>query len=158
MNEADRAVARAAELREILEHHAYQYYVLDEPRIADAGYDALYRELQALEAERPDLRTPDSPTQRVGAAPLEKFAQVRHLEAMLSLANARDEDELLAWDGRNRRLLEGKGYDDAPLRYVVEPKIDGLAISLTYRDGLFVVGATRGDGEVGEDVTANLRT
>jgi len=158
VNEADRAVARAAELREILEHHAYQYYVLDEPRIADAGYDALYRELQALEAERPDLRTPDSPTQRVGAAPLEKFAQVRHLEAMLSLANARDEDELLAWDGRNRRLLEGKGYDDAPLRYVVEPKIDGLAISLTYRDGLFVVGATRGDGEVGEDVTANLRT
>ena len=158
MNDAERVAARAAELREILDHHAYVYYVLDQPEIDDAEYDALYRELQALEAERPDLRTLDSPTQRVGSAPLEKFAQVRHLEAMLSLANARDEDELLAWDQRNRRFLEGKGYDDAPLRYVVEPKIDGLAISLTYRDGLFAVGATRGNGEVGEDVTANLRT
>jgi len=158
VNDADRVVARAAELREILNHHAYLYYVLDQPRIDDAEYDALYRELQALEAEHPDLRTPDSPTQRVGSAPLQKFEQVRHLEAMLSLANARDEDELLAWDQRNRRFLEGKGYDDTPFRYVVEPKIDGLAISLTYRDGLFAVGATRGNGEVGEDVTANLRT
>ena len=158
MNDADRVVARAAELREILNHHAYLYYVLDQPQIDDAEYDALYRELQALEAEHPDLRTPDSPTQRVGSAPLEKFEQVRHLEAMLSLANARDEDELLAWDQRNRRFLESRGYDDVPLRYVVEPKIDGLAISLTYRDGLFAVGATRGNGEVGEDVTANLRT
>jgi DNA ligase (NAD+) len=158
VNDADRVVARAAELREILNHHAYLYYVLDQPQIDDAEYDALYRELQALEAEHPDLRTPDSPTQRVGSAPLEKFEQVRHLEAMLSLANARDEDELLAWDQRNRRFLESKGYDDVALRYVVEPKIDGLAISLTYRDGLFAVGATRGNGEVGEDVTANLRT
>ncbi len=158
MNDADRADARAAQLREMLNHHAYLYYVLDRPQIDDAEYDALYRELQALEAEHPELRTPDSPTRRVGSAPLEKFAQVRHLEAMLSLANARDEDELLAWDQRNRRLLEGKGYDDVPLRYVVEPKIDGLAISLTYRDGLFDGGATRGNGEEGEDVTANLRT
>jgi DNA ligase (NAD+) len=158
VNDADRVVARAAELREILNHHAYLYYVLDQPQIDDAEYDALYRELQALEAEHPDLRTPDSPTQRVGSAPLEKFEQVRHLEAMLSLANARDGDELLAWDQRNRRFLESRGYDDVPLRYVVEPKIDGLAISLTYRDGLFAVGATRGNGEVGEDVTANLRT
>ena len=158
MNDADRVVARAAELREILNHHAYLYYVLDQPQIDDAEYDALYRELQALEAEHPDLRTPDSPTQRVGSAPLEKFEQVRHLEAMLSLANARDVDELLAWDQRNRRFLESRGYDDVPLRYVVEPKIDGLAISLTYRDGLFAVGATRGNGELGEDVTANLRT
>lgn len=158
MNDADRVVARAAELREILNHHAHLYYVLDQPAIDDAEYDAIYRELQALEAAQPDLRTPDSPTQRVGSAPLEKFEQVRHLEAMLSLANARDEDELLAWDQRNRRFLEGKGYDDTPFRYVVEPKIDGLAISLTYRDGLFAVGATRGNGEVGEDVTANLRT
>ncbi len=108
--------------------------------------------------EHPELQSPDSPTQRVGSAPLDKFEQVHHLEAMLSLANARDEDELLAWDQRNRRLLEGKGYDGTPMRYAVEPKIDGLAISLTYRDGLFVVGATRGNGEVGEDVTANLRT
>ncbi|MCX6363463.1 MAG: NAD-dependent DNA ligase LigA [Actinobacteria bacterium] len=158
MNDLDRLAARAAELRESLNYHAYLYYVLDQPAIADADYDALYRELQALEAEHPDLRAPDSPTERVGAAPLEKFEQVRHLEAMLSLANARDEAELLAWDQRNRRFLEGRGYDDAPFRYVVEPKIDGLAISLTYRDGLFAVGATRGNGEVGEDVTANLRT
>ncbi len=158
MSDADRVVARAAELREILNHHAYLYYVLDQPQIDDAEYDALYRELQELEADHPDLRTPDSPTQRVGSAPLQKFEQVRHLEAMLSLANARDEDELLAWDQRNRRLLEGRGFDDLPMRYVVEPKIDGLAISLIYRDGLFVVGATRGNGEVGEDVTANLRT
>ena len=158
MNEADRVAARAAELREILNRHAYLYYVLDQPAIADAEYDALYRELQALEAERPELHTPDSPTQRVGSAPLEKFEQVRHLEAMLSLANARDEDELLAWDQRNRRYLEGKGHENVAMKYVVEPKIDGLAISLTYRDGLFVVGATRGNGEVGEDVTANLRT
>jgi DNA ligase (NAD+) len=158
VNDADQLVARAAELRESINHHAYLYYVLDQPEIDDAGYDALYRELQALEAERPDLRTLDSPTQRVGSAPLEKFAQVRHLEAMLSLANARDEEELLAWDQRNRRFLAGRGYADVPMQYVVEPKIDGLAISLTYRDGLFATGATRGNGEVGEDVTTNLRT
>jgi DNA ligase (NAD+) len=158
VNDADEVAARAAELRETLSRHAYLYYVLDRPQIDDAEYDALYRELQALEAERPELRTPDSPTIRVGAAPLEKFAQVRHLEAMLSLANARDEVELLAWDQRNRRFLEAKGLEDVSPSYVVEPKIDGLAISLTYRDGLFTVGATRGNGEVGEDVTANLRT
>ena len=158
MDEASSAAARAAGLRTQLNHHAYVYYVLDQPEIADVEYDALYRELQTLEAERPELRTPDSPTQRVGSAPLEKFSQVRHLEAMLSLANARSEEELLAWDQRNRRLLEAKELDDQTLRYVVEPKIDGLAISLTYRDGVFVSGATRGDGVVGEDVTANLRT
>ena len=157
MSEAE-AAARAAELRETINRHAYLYYVLDRPEIDDAAYDALYRELQALEHEDPGLVTPDSPTQRVGAAPLEGFTQVRHLEPLLSLANARNDEELLAWDQRNRRLLEARGLGDAPLRYVVEPKIDGLAISLTYRDGVFVVGATRGDGEVGEDVTANLRT
>jgi len=149
---------RAAELRELLNHHAYLYYVRDQPEIDDAGYDALYRELVALETEHPELRTADSPTQRVGSAPLERFEQVRHLEAMLSLANARNEDELLAWDQRNRRILEGRELDDVAFRYVVEPKIDGLAISLTYRDGVFTTGATRGNGEVGEDVTANLRT
>ena len=152
------AAARAAELRGLLQHHAYLYYVLDSPEIDDAAYDALYRELQELEAVHPELVTPDSPTQRVGSAPLDKFEQVRHLEPMLSLANARGEDELLAWDQRNRRFLEGRGLGEAHMSYVVEPKIDGLAISLTYRDGLFVTGATRGDGEVGEDVTANLRT
>jgi DNA ligase (NAD+) len=152
------AAARAAALRERINHHAYLYYVLDRPEIDDAGYDALYRELQALEEEHPELVTPDSPTRRVGAPPLEGFTQYPHLEPLLSLANARNEDELLAWDQRNRRLLESRGLGDALLRYVVEPKIDGLAISLTYRDGVFAVGATRGDGEVGEDVTANLRT
>ncbi|HEX7527414.1 MAG TPA: NAD-dependent DNA ligase LigA [Gaiellaceae bacterium] len=158
MSDASLPAARAAELREVLNHHAYLYYVLDQPEMDDAEYDVLYRELAALEAEHPELRTTDSPTQRVGSAPLERFEQVRHLEAMLSLANARNEDELLAWDQRNRRFLEGKELNDVPFRYVVEPKIDGLAISLTYRDGVFTTGATRGNGEVGEDVTANLRT
>jgi DNA ligase (NAD+) len=157
VNEAE-AASRAAALRETINRHAHLYYVLDAPEIDDSEYDALYRELQTLEEEYPQLRAPDSPTQRVGAAPLEGFTQVRHLEPMLSLANARNEEELLAWDQRNRRLLEARGLGDARLRYVVEPKIDGLAVSLTYRDGVFSAGATRGNGEVGEDVTANLRT
>ena len=157
MSEAD-AAARAAALREVINRHAHLYYVLDRPEIDDAEYDALLRELQALEQDHPELISPDSPSQRVGGAPLESFAQVRHLEPLLSLANARNEEELLAWDQRNRRLLEARELGDVPLRYAVEPKIDGLAISLTYRDGVFTVGATRGDGEVGEDVTANLRT
>jgi DNA ligase (NAD+) len=157
VSEAD-AAARAAALRETINRHAYLYYVVDQPEIDDAAYDALYRELQTLEEEHPELRAPDSPTQRVGAPPLEGFTQYRHLEPLLSLANARNEEELLAWDQRNRRLLEARGAGDARIRYVVEPKIDGLAISLTYRDGVFTVGATRGNGEVGEDVTANLRT
>ena len=158
MSQDERVAARAAELRETLSRYAYHYYVLDQPEVDDSVYDALYRELVVLEEAHPELRTPDSPTQRVGGQPLERFEQVRHLEPMLSLANARDEDELRAWDLRNRRLLESRGVQEAVLRYVVEPKIDGLAISLTYRDGLFIVGATRGNGEVGEDVTANLRT
>jgi len=156
--DAGDAARRAAELRALVAHHGHLYYVLDQPEISDAEYDALFRELRALEDEYPELRTPDSPTQRVGGRPLEKFEQVRHLEPMLSLANARDEDELRAWDARNRRLLDGGGLEEEPFRYVVEPKIDGLAISLTYRDGVFSVGATRGNGTVGEDVTANLRT
>ncbi len=157
MNEAQ-AASRAAELRAVINRHAHLYYVLDKPEIDDAAYDALYRELQTLEEEYPEVRAADSPTQRVGAAPLEGFTQVRHLEPMLSLANARNEEELLAWDQRNRRLLQARELGDATLRYVVEPKIDGLAISLTYRDGVFSVGATRGNGEIGEEVTANLRT
>ena len=158
MSDAVTAAARAAELRERLSHYAHLYYVLDQPAVDDAVYDALFEELRQLEERFPGLRTPDSPTQRVGGQVLERFAQVRHLEPMLSLANARNEDELLAWDQRNRRLLEASGLDETQMRYVVEPKIDGLAISLTYRDGLFATGATRGNGEVGEDVTANLRT
>ena len=113
----------------------------------------MFRELQALEADDPALVTPDSPTQRVGGAPSSSFAQVSHLQPMLSLANARSRDELLAWDGRARRLLAAADLEDG-VRYVTEPKIDGLAISLVYRDGLFERGATRGDGTVGDDVTA----
>ena len=154
----DEARRRAAELRALIERHAHLYYVLDRPEIGDADYDLLLGELQDIEAAFPALRTPDSPTQRVGGQPLEKFEQWRHLQPMLSLANARNADELLAWDRRNRRLLEAHGLGDAPLSYVAEPKIDGLAISLVYRDGLFERGATRGNGVVGEDVTANLRT
>jgi DNA ligase (NAD+) len=149
---------RAAELREQLNRHAYLYYVLDAPEIEDALYDALLAELRVIEESHPELRTADSPTQRVGGEPLERFEQVHHLDPMLSLANARNEDELRAWDARNRRLLVARGLDIDEVGYVIEPKIDGLAVSLTFREGVFAVGATRGNGVVGEDVTANLRT
>ena len=151
------AAERAAQLREQIEHHNRLYYVQDAPEVSDAEYDDLLNELRAIEADNPDLVTPDSPTQRVGAAPLEKFAPVRHLQPMLSLANARNEEELRAWDQRIRNLL-AKERDVVELEYVIEPKIDGLAISLLYRDGVLERGATRGDGETGEDVTHNLRT
>ena len=152
------AEERAAELRRLLAHHAHLYYVLDAPEIGDDEYDALYRELEELEARHPELLTPDSPTQRVGGEVLEGFSQRRHLQPMLSLANARGADELRAWQQRNARILEAAGLAATPCSYVTEPKIDGLAISLTYRDGVLVTGATRGDGTVGEDVTQNLRT
>ena len=155
---ADGPAARAAELRRELEHHNHRYYVLDDPEISDADYDALLDELRGLEAAHPELRTADSPTQRVGARPLEKFAHVTHLQPMYSLANARSEEELRAWETRLHALLEKAGMAGAPLEYVTEPKIDGLAISLVYEDGVLVRGATRGDGEVGEEVTQNLRT
>jgi DNA ligase (NAD+) len=148
---------RAAELREVIEHHNRLYYVQDEQEISDAQYDELLNELRAIEAENPDLITPESPTQRVGAKPLSKFEPVRHLQPMLSLANARNEEELRAWDARVRNLL-ARERDVIELEYVIEPKIDGLAISLVYEDGVLVRGATRGDGEIGEDVTQNLRT
>jgi DNA ligase (NAD+) len=144
---------RAAELRRLIEHHNHRYYVLDEPEISDDDYDALLNELRDIEAEHPELRTPDSPTQRVGGRPLDKFHQVEHLQPMLSLANARNEDELRAWDVRVRNLA-----DVEAIEYVSEPKIDGLAISLVYEDGVLTRGATRGDGEIGEEVTQNLRT
>jgi DNA ligase (NAD+) len=149
---------RAAELRRQLEHHNRRYYVLDDPEVSDAEYDALINELREIEAEHPDLLTPDSPTQRVGAKPLEKFQQVRHLQPMLSLANARNEDELRAWETRMHNLLKRQGVEEARIEYVAEPKIDGLAISLVYENGVLVRGATRGDGEIGEEVTQNLRT
>jgi DNA ligase (NAD+) len=144
-------------LRRTLEYHNHRYYVLDEPDIGDDEYDALLNELRAIEEENPELRTPDSPTQRVGGKPLEKFEQVRHLEPMLSLANARNEEELHAWVTRTDRRLKKEGVEDAEIQYVTEPKVDGLAISLVYEGGVLARGATRGDGEIGEDVTQNVR-
>jgi DNA ligase (NAD+) len=152
------AEQRAAELRETLAHHNHLYYVLDDPRIGDDEYDALLNELRALEQEHPELLTPDSPTQRVGAPPLDRFEQVEHVEAMLSLGNARDEEELRAWENRLANYLKRLDITASEFSYTTEPKIDGLAVSLTYEDGVLTRGATRGDGRVGEDVTQNLRT
>ncbi|HWO15344.1 MAG TPA: NAD-dependent DNA ligase LigA [Solirubrobacterales bacterium] len=149
---------RAAELRRQLERHNHRYYVLDDPEIGDDEYDALLDELRAIEADHPELRSPDSPTQRVGAAPLDRFERVEHAEAMLSLANARNEEELRAWETRVRNHLKRLDITASQFSYTTEPKIDGLAISLTYEDGVLVRGATRGDGRFGEDVTRNLRT
>ena len=149
---------RAAELRKVLDHHGYRYYVLDDPEIGDDQYDALIDELRQIEAEHPELVTPDSPTQRTGGEPVSELEKVRHPQAMLSLANARSSDELRAWIARMRNHLAREGIEDPDFEYVVEPKIDGLAISLIYRDGALERGATRGNGEVGEDVTHNLRT
>jgi DNA ligase (NAD+) len=152
--EATDVRTRIEGLREEIRHHNRRYYVEDSPEISDAEYDALYNELAALEGEHPELLTGDSPTQKVGGEPLEGFAQIRHAIPMLSLANARKLDDLREWDARVRRLL---GDEEQP-SYVTELKIDGLAISLRYEDGAFVRGATRGNGTVGEDVTAQLRT
>jgi DNA ligase (NAD+) len=149
---------RAADLRKQIDHHNYRYYALDDPEIGDDQYDALIDELRALEAEHPKLVTPDSPTQRVGTEPVSELEKVRHPQAMLSLANARSADELKAWIQRMRNFLAREGITDPGFEYVVEPKIDGLAISLIYREGVFERGATRGNGEVGEDVTHNLKT
>ena len=149
---------RAAELREQLAYHGHRYYVLDDPEIGDDAYDALLDELRALEREHPELLTPDSPTQRVGGEPVGKLEKVTHLQPMLSLANARSEEELRAWVGRMRNHLAREGIEDPAFEFVAEPKIDGLAISLVYRDGVLERGATRGNGVVGEDVTHNLRT
>jgi DNA ligase (NAD+) len=154
--EADRA--RAEQLRAELHEHGRRYYVLDDPTIGDDEYDALLDELRALEAAHPQLGTPDSPTQRVGGEPVSSLPKVRHEIPMLSLANARSEEELRAWVMRMRTHLAREGIDDPAFEFVAEPKIDGLAISLRYEDGVFVQGATRGNGEIGEDVTHNLRT
>jgi DNA ligase (NAD+) len=150
---AETPQVRAARLREDIEQHNHRYYVLDDPLITDAEYDRLFRELQAIESEHPELRTPDSPTQRVGAAPAAEFMPATHRQPMLSLNNAFDDAELEAFDRRIREALEVDTVD-----YAVEPKFDGLAISLVYENGVFTCGATRGDGYTGEDVTANLRT
>lgn len=143
-------------LRRAIAYHAYRYYVLDDPVISDAEYDALWRELVALEAEHPELITPDSPTQRVPGAAAERFTKVRHPAPILSLGNAFSPAELYAWRDRFLKLLPPD--EQTGIQYVVEPKIDGLTVVLHYEDGRFVLGATRGDGEVGEDITVNLRT
>lgn len=144
---------RIAELRREIEAHDYAYYVLDAPTVPDAEYDRLLRELQALEAEHPELVTPDSPTQRVGGQALAGFEEVRHRTPMLSLANAFSEDEVQQF---HERVL--KGLETEHVDYVAEPKLDGVAIALRYEDGRLVQAATRGDGTTGEDVTANART
>ena len=145
---------RVDKLREEIEYHNYRYYILDQPEISDAEYDRLMKELEKLEEEYPDLRSPNSPTQRVGASPLEEFEIVRHTTPMLSLANAFDETEARDFDKRVKKIL---GTSEE-IEYVAEPKFDGLAVELVYERGQFVVGSTRGDGVNGENITQNLRT
>lgn len=147
---------RAKELTELLERHNYLYYVMDAPEISDAAYDRLFHELRALEEEYPELQSPNSPTARVGAAPVEEFGKVKHRVPMLSLANAFEEKDLRSFDERIRKFLDAAPGTE--LEYHVELKFDGLSMSLTYEDGEFAFGATRGDGETGEDVTHNVRT
>lgn len=147
---------RATELRQLIEHHNRLYHTLDNPEISDEDYDALFSELLQLEEARPELRDPDSPTQKVGGPTSGRFAPVTHEQPMLSLANARNEEELRAWETRLRNHLARRDVQVDEITFVTEPKIDGLAISLLYENGRFVRGATRGDGAVGEDVTANL--
>lgn len=147
--------SRVAALHKTLHEHNHRYYNLAEPTVSDAEYDALLRELQELESAHPELLTPDSPSQRVGAPPLSKFDQVKHQLPMLSLGNAFSEDELNEFDGRVKKGLE---REENAVAYIAEPKLDGLAVSLRYEDGLFIQGATRGDGTTGENVTQNLKT
>nr|VFK50438.1 MAG: DNA ligase (NAD+) [Candidatus Kentron sp. TUN]VFK51664.1 MAG: DNA ligase (NAD+) [Candidatus Kentron sp. TUN] len=153
----EQARHRAAALREILSYHNHRYHTLDDPEIRDTEYDALFRELKALEGEYPALVTPDSPTQRVGSAPLAGFGEIRHAVPMLSLNNAFDGQEVSEFDGRVRGGL-GWSHASGKVPYVAEPKIDGLAVSLRYEDGDLVRAATRGDGSQGEDITQNIRT
>ncbi len=149
-------IERVKKLREEIEYHNYRYYVLDSPVISDAEYDALMRELKKLEEMYPELITPDSPTQRVGFKPAEGFKEIPHAEPMLSLDDAMSEEEVLEFDKRIKRFLGIP--EEEPIEYTVEPKIDGLAIELVYENGILVVGATRGDGYVGEDITNNIKT
>ena len=155
---SESAEQRAAELRKELDRHNHLYYVLDEPEVGDDVYDQLLNQLREIEVDHPELRTPDSPTQRVGAPPLDRFEQVEHHEAMLSLGNARNEEELRAWENRLANYLKRLDITASEFSYTTEPKIDGLAITLTYEDGVLIRGATRGDGRIGEDVTQNLKT
>jgi DNA ligase (NAD+) len=156
MSELDKARTRLAELREQVNFHAYRYYVLDDPLISDGEYDRLFHELLELEEKYPQLITPDSPSQRVGAPPLSAFASVVHRVPMLSLENAFNIPDLISFEKSLRRFLSLA--EEVPLAYVAEPKLDGLAVELIYRQGLLVQGSTRGDGQTGEEITANLRT
>ncbi|HLA32073.1 MAG TPA: NAD-dependent DNA ligase LigA [Pseudomonas sp.] len=162
MTDTTIAAQRILELRAELDGHNYRYYVLDEPSIPDAEYDRLFQQLKALEGEHPQLITPDSPTQRVGGSALSAFGEVRHEVPMLSLGNAFEEGDLLDFDRRVREGLDLPAGDlfggGAEVEYSCEPKLDGLAVSLLYRDGLLVRGATRGDGSTGEDISVNVRT
>lgn len=158
MEKKDDAAHRIEELRLQIEHHRFAYYVLDRPEISDAEFDRLYRELQELESQFPDLVTPNSPTQKVGAAPSTEFKQVKHEIPMLSLSNAMSDEELDKWSDRIVRSLELSPAEADKVAYVCELKIDGLSISVKYENGLLVRGATRGSGDVGEDVTLNLKT
>ena len=144
---------RIKKLRETIKRHSHLYHTLDKPEIPDTAYDALVRELEELEAEFPDLKTADSPTERVGDVVLKEFVKVEHKVSQLSFNDAFDEDDIRAFDERIRRLLEGKKPE-----YLVELKIDGLKVVLTYEKGILKTAATRGDGRVGEDVTGNVRT
>ena len=146
--------ARYEELKQQIHFHNYRYHVMDAPIISDLEFDKLLTEIKQIEAEHPDWVTPDSPTQRAGAKAADRFDKIRHPAAILSLANAFGADDARAWLERVSRI------DDRveKAKFVVEPKIDGLSVVLHYRDGVFVQGATRGDGEVGEDITSNLRT
>jgi DNA ligase (NAD+) len=154
----DEVIARAQQLHAELHHHAQRYYVEDDPEIDDEQYDALLDELRTLEADYPELVSPESPTQKVGGAAVSSLEKVTHLQPMLSLANARTEEELRAWVTRMRNHLAREGIENPDFDFACEPKVDGLAMSLLYRDGVLERGATRGDGEIGEDVTHNLRT
>jgi DNA ligase (NAD+) len=156
MSAADEIEARVDQLRRVIEYHNRRYHELDDPEIPDADYDALVRELRELEEQFPELITPDSPTQAVGGRPSELFAPVVHHQPMMSLDNAFELEALLAWGRRLERSLGDA--ESNPIAYVCELKIDGLAMSLTYERGRFVRAATRGDGRVGEDVTANVAT
>lgn len=153
MAELNKVKQRVEQLRAEINHHNYRYYVLDSPEISDAEYDELMAELQGLEAKHPQFLTPDSPTQRVGAAPVEAFGVVEHRYPLLSLGNAFSNEELVAWHKRTSKLIPGEKFD-----FTCEHKIDGLAVALTYIDGRLTTGATRGDGVRGEDITQNLRT
>jgi len=149
-------IARHKELVDVIRLHNRRYYSLDDPSISDSDYDQLMQELLGLEAEHPELRTADSPSQRVGAEPLAEFTQIQHQMPMLSLSNGFSDDDIADFDQRLHKQLD---VDETTIfTYVAEPKLDGLAVSIMYRDGVFEYAATRGDGKVGEDITQNIKT